>query len=327
MTETVQAEAQPRDFDFWMGRWHVHNRVLRERLAGCEEWDEFEATSRAWPILDGLGNQDEFRTDHDGGFVGMSFRFFDPKRLRWSIYWADTRRSGVLDPPVFGSFSGDVGVFMGHDTFAGRAILVRFTWSGVTTPTPRWEQAFSDDGGGDLGDELGDGVHPDRRRARERHGRLRPRREAGQPRRALHGGSDRAEVVRHRPRRRARPGRDPRARADMPARGAVHRRDPARRRRARVRDPPPLRPELLLPPRLHVAQRERALGDRVGEGRPGRGRRSVPWPADGTHRPTFCVWELGAVCHERQAWSAYLRSRRDAPARAAYVDYAFTGDC
>lgn len=147
MTNVIEAEAGPRDFDFWMGRWHVHNRVLRERLAGCEEWDEFEATSRAWPILDGLGNVDEFRTDHDGGFVGMSFRFFDPERQRWSIYWADTRRSGVLDPPVFGSFSDDDGVFMGHDTFAGRAILVRFTWSGVTTPTPRWEQAFSDDGG------------------------------------------------------------------------------------------------------------------------------------------------------------------------------------
>ena len=26
-------------------------------------------------------------------------------------------------------------------------IRVRFIWSGVTTPTPRWEQAFSDDGG------------------------------------------------------------------------------------------------------------------------------------------------------------------------------------
>ena len=31
--------------------------------------------------------------------------------------------------------------------YKGRPILVRFTWSGVTTPTPRWEQAFSDDGG------------------------------------------------------------------------------------------------------------------------------------------------------------------------------------
>ena len=26
-------------------------------------------------------------------------------------------------------------------------IVVRYTWSGITTPTPRWEQAFSEDGG------------------------------------------------------------------------------------------------------------------------------------------------------------------------------------
>jgi hypothetical protein len=147
MGEAVQTESTARDFDFWMGRWNVHNRRLRERLAGSDEWDEFEATSVARPLLDGLGNEDEFRTDYQGGFVGMSFRFFDPETRLWSIYWADSRRSGVLDPPVFGSFAGDVGVFEGPDTFAGRPILVRFVWSAVTTPTPRWEQAFSEDDG------------------------------------------------------------------------------------------------------------------------------------------------------------------------------------
>ena len=147
MSQAVHTEGTARDFDFWMGRWNVHNRRLRKRLVGSDEWEEFEATSVARPLLDGLGNEDEFRTDYDGGFIGMSFRFFDPRTKQWSIYWADSRRSGVLDPPVFGSFSGDVGVFEGEDTFDARPILVRFTWSGVTTPTPRWEQAFSDDGG------------------------------------------------------------------------------------------------------------------------------------------------------------------------------------
>lgn len=136
-----------RDFDFWMGSWKVHNRYLRERLQGSSEWDEFEATSVARPLLDGLGNEDEFRTDYQGGFIGMSFRFFDPAEGTWAIYWADTRRSGLLDPPVVGSFSGDVGTFEGADTLEGRSIRVRFVWSGVTTSTPRWEQAFSDDGG------------------------------------------------------------------------------------------------------------------------------------------------------------------------------------
>ena len=147
MGTALTAESTARDFDFWIGSWHVLPRWLRERLVGSDEWEEFEATSVARLLLDGLGNEDEFRTDHDGGFIGMSFRFFDPTTKRWAIYWADSRRPGVLDPPVFGAFSGDVGVFKGKDTFAGRPIHVRFVWSGVTTPTPRWEQAFSDDNG------------------------------------------------------------------------------------------------------------------------------------------------------------------------------------
>ena len=135
------------DFDFFMGRWTVQNRRLTERLAGSDEWEEFESTSVAHPILGGLGNEDEFRTRHAGGFIGMSFRFFDPVKRRWSIYWADSRRPGELDPPVFGTFSGDIGVFEGEDEFEGRPIRVRFIWSGTRTRTPRWEQAFSADGG------------------------------------------------------------------------------------------------------------------------------------------------------------------------------------
>ncbi len=136
-----------RDFDFWMGSWKVRNRYLRERLKGSSEWVEFDATVAARLLLDGIGNEDEFRTDHDGGFIGMSFRFFDPTIEKWAIYWADTRRPGLLDPPVLGSFSGDVGIFEGDDTFEGKPIRVRFIWSGTATPTPRWEQAFSADGG------------------------------------------------------------------------------------------------------------------------------------------------------------------------------------
>ena len=50
-----------------------------------------------------------------------------------------------------------------------------------------------------------------------------------------------------------------------------------------------------------------------------------PWPLDGSHRPTFCVWELGAVAHERLAWSQYLLSDRDETARRDYLRDAFEG--
>ena len=147
MGSTAQLEASTHDFEFFMGSWNVQNWRLRERLVGSDEWDEFGSRAAARRLPAGLGNEDLFCTHFDGGFVGMSFRFFDPESGRWSIYWADSRRPGRLDPPVIGSFEGDTGVFQGEDTFEGRPILVRFLWSEVTTPTPRWEQAFSDDGG------------------------------------------------------------------------------------------------------------------------------------------------------------------------------------
>jgi hypothetical protein len=31
---------------------------------------------------------------------------------------------------------------------------------------------------------------------------------------------------------------------------------------------------------------------------------------DETHKDTFCLWELAAVCHEMQAWTTYLLSNR-----------------
>jgi len=43
------------------------------------------------------------------------------------------------------------------------------------------------------------------------------------------------------------------------------------------------------------------------------------------HSGAFCVWELGAVIHERQAWSRYLRSARDEQAKRDYLADRFTG--
>jgi len=40
-----------------------------------------------------------------------------------------------------------------------RTDRVRFIWSPLTDTTCRWEQAFSQDGGETVGDELDDGLH------------------------------------------------------------------------------------------------------------------------------------------------------------------------
>ncbi len=50
-----------------------------------------------------------------------------------------------------------------------------------------------------------------------------------------------------------------------------------------------------------------------------------PWPREGTHIPTFCVWELGVVWHEQQAWSDFLRSPRGPAARKTYLHDTYDG--
>ena len=50
-----------------------------------------------------------------------------------------------------------------------------------------------------------------------------------------------------------------------------------------------------------------------------------PFPLDGSHRPTFCVWELGAVAHERVAWCRFLASARNRDARLEYLRDTFAG--
>jgi hypothetical protein len=145
---TTAPSSAVHDFDFYMGKWHVHHRRLKERLAGSDEWEEFEGTSEAWPILGGAGNIDDNVLElPTGTYRAISLRTFEPVSDKWSIWWLDGRTPSRLDPPVVGGFSDGIGTFIAEDTFNGRRILVRFIWSSITEDTCRWEQAFSPDGG------------------------------------------------------------------------------------------------------------------------------------------------------------------------------------
>jgi hypothetical protein len=137
-----------RDFDFLFGDWGVRHRRLRERLAGCDDWDEFDGSCRARSVLDGAGNVDDnFLELPDGVYRAVTLRAFDATTGAWSIWWLDGRRPDRLDPPVIGRFENGIGRFHGDDVFAGRPIRVRFLWDVADPRAPRWEQAFSTDGG------------------------------------------------------------------------------------------------------------------------------------------------------------------------------------
>ena len=141
------ANSSQNDFDFYEGKWKIHNRKLKTRLNNCTEWAEFEATQEMRKILNGIGNIDNFITALDGQpFEGMTLRLFNPKTKLWSIYWADSN-VGVMDPPVVGSFRGNIGKFYCKDKFKGKDIVVVFIWDKTDPDNPVWSQAFSPDNG------------------------------------------------------------------------------------------------------------------------------------------------------------------------------------
>jgi hypothetical protein len=134
------------DFDFLTGIWDVANRRrTTDYLDETSEWEEFPAVSHASRHFGGGANFDELEFPTKG-FSGLTIRLYDVEREEWSLYWSNSA-TGKLYPPVVGRFTDGRGEFFGGDTYAGKEILARFVWSGITETSARWEQAFSVDEG------------------------------------------------------------------------------------------------------------------------------------------------------------------------------------
>ncbi|KKJ93971.1 hypothetical protein [Micromonospora sp. HK10] len=133
------------DFDFLVGSWAVANRRLTERHVGSDEWDEFPGTAVARSFFDGAGSFDEIHFP-TRGFSGATVRIRDAETGLWSIYWMNSQRGVLEQPPMVGRFVDGVGTFFADDTDQGQPIRCRFIWSRITPTSCRWEQAFSTDG-------------------------------------------------------------------------------------------------------------------------------------------------------------------------------------
>ena len=137
-----------RDFDFEIGSWRVRHRRLRERLAGCDEWDSFDGTSSMRTVLGGNGNIEDNVIELPGGTIrAIALRSYDPASGTWAIWWLSSSDPHRIDVPVIGKFESGAGVFYADETLRGMPIKVRFFWLQTQTDTPRWEQAMSADGG------------------------------------------------------------------------------------------------------------------------------------------------------------------------------------
>ena len=121
---SASATSSPSDFDFLVGKWKMHNRRLNKRLENCKDWTEFDSFDENSKTLSGAADMDIYSTTKMPGqegkrFEGLTLRLFNPSTRLWSLYWVASN-TGVLDPPVVGSFENNVGHFFCKDTFKGK---------------------------------------------------------------------------------------------------------------------------------------------------------------------------------------------------------------
>ena len=150
MKITASPASSPNDFDFFVGKWKIHNRRLKTRLNNCTEWTEFDSTVEMHKIFsNSVGNTDYTSFDGFDGrpsFEGLAIRLFNLKTKLWSIYWAASN-TGTMESPNVGSFKDGAGDFFTKDTYNGKKIIVLLRWDVRDKNNLKWSQAFSADNG------------------------------------------------------------------------------------------------------------------------------------------------------------------------------------
>src|SRR5579863_3209147 len=135
------------DFNFLLGHWHTHYRLLRHRLVHDTLWLQCDGDSDVrpfWGTSADLQLGDLHCPPPRGYIQGMTLRIYDEKSRQWSLYFGS--KANGLDTPVVGHFMNGIGDFYANDTEGGKPVLVRFRWA-QRNGLPHFEQAESTDGG------------------------------------------------------------------------------------------------------------------------------------------------------------------------------------
>jgi len=135
------------DFDFEIGTWKTHLKRMVHPLTGSTTWIEYDGTTVVRKVWNGRSNLVELEADGPAGhFEGLNLRLYNPDSHQWSLNFAGSS-GGALSQPTIGEFKNGHREFFDQETLNGRAILVRFVISDITSDSCHFEQAFSEDGG------------------------------------------------------------------------------------------------------------------------------------------------------------------------------------
>lgn len=144
-------QPQARQFDFWLGQWDIHQKILQ----ADGTWRAFEAHNSVSTALGGCALLERWHgtvllpwrgMEEPAAMEGMSVRAYDPRDERWRIYWMSSL-APRFDQPFEGTFKDGRGEFLStHEGPAGER-RTRITFSDITENSVHWELAVSADQG------------------------------------------------------------------------------------------------------------------------------------------------------------------------------------
>lgn len=136
------------DFDFHLGAWTSHIRMLQHPLTGSTSWVELSGRLVARKLWDGRAQIEELEAEGSGHHIEDLLLFlYNPETRQWSLNPAASG-DGEMGPRLIGEFRNGRGEFYDQEpALHGRTVWVRQTWSDITPTSHRFEQAFSADGG------------------------------------------------------------------------------------------------------------------------------------------------------------------------------------
>lgn len=136
------------DFDWEVGTWKTHLRVLRQNPDGTTGWVTYEGTSNVIPIWNCRADLVELEaTSADGRHIeAINLRLYDQQTHQWSLNFANVA-AAVFGVPTIGEFRNGVGTFYDEEPIGGRQVLVRGMWWHISATSAQFVQSISDDGG------------------------------------------------------------------------------------------------------------------------------------------------------------------------------------
>jgi hypothetical protein len=131
------------DFDFALGNWTTELTIIKDPFNKPDEQVHKRGKKVARPIWGGKGWIEEIEAD---GWQAANLFLYNPAAGQWSQNYVDSSDGRMENPSIGGWRDGKL-EFYSQEPIAGRAMLIRGTWTIMSKDLHTYEVARSVDGG------------------------------------------------------------------------------------------------------------------------------------------------------------------------------------